>query len=54
MADIRVKPTKRTPVWVWILIALVVIAALAAVLWVTGVVDPAARSTPAVLSSFSL
>ena len=56
MADIRVKPTKRTPVWVWIVIALVVLAAVAAVLWYTGVLTPADRPAPvsAVLTRLSL
>ena len=56
MADIRVKPTKRTPVWIWLLAALLVVAAVLAYLWFAGVIAPAPRAAapPAVLTILSL
>ena len=44
MADIRVKPTKRTPVWIWLLVVLLVIAASAAIYWFWPQLNPAALS----------
>lgn len=44
MADIRVKPVKRTPIWVWMLVVLLVIAAGAAVIYFWPTLNPALLS----------
>jgi len=41
MADIRVKPTKRTPTWIWLLVVLLLAAAGAALYWFWPSLNPA-------------